>query len=241
MRLISAVAAFAVAAGLTSAAQAGDTVLVVGGGRSGMPLVKILSEQGYTVRLSVRDPSKAEDLPADVEVVKADVTEPETLTSAVKGISYVISTIGSGRNAENVDYKGVAALADAAKAAGVKHMVLMSSMNAGNDDPEERLNKMFSMVLMWKGKGEDHLRKSGMPYTIVRPGGLKNCDPGATGLKLMPGGSNELGMICRADVGLVMADALTNKNADGKTVAVIGDETAKPGEWKKSWKALPKD
>lgn len=249
MRLMKTLAAAVATMGLAmSAHAAGETVLVVGGGKSGLPLVKILAEQGYKVRLSVRDKSKAAGVPAGTEVVEADLTKPATLPAALKDVSYVISTVGAGKgeppnNAEGVDYKGVAALADAAKAAGVKRMVLMSSMNAGNPDPEAYLNKNFGMVLLWKGKGEEHLRKSGVPYVIVRPGGLKRepCEAGKDGLIFKPANATETGMICRADVGLVMTDALTNKDAVGKTVALVSDAGSKPGDWKKTWAAQPKD
>lgn len=242
MRGLKIVAAALAAVGLSvSAHAAGETVLVVGGGKSGLPLVRILSAQGYKVRLSVRDKAKMGDVAAGTEVVEADVTKPDTLDGAVKGMTYVISTIGAAGNAEAVDYKGVAALTDAAKAAGVKRMVLMSSINAGDDNPENFLNKRMGMVLMWKGKGEEHLRKSGLPYVIVRPGGLKNCDPGAAGIVFKPADTKDRGTICRADVGLVMADAITNKDAVGKTVAVISEDGAVPGEWKAQWAAQPKD
>ncbi|MBL8642931.1 MAG: SDR family oxidoreductase [Rhodospirillaceae bacterium] len=249
MRLMKFVATVAAAMGLvvtsmaTSAYAAGETVLVVGGGKSGLPLVKILKEQGYKVRLSVRDKSKAGDVEPGTEIVEADVTKADTLPAALKGVTYVISTIGAGgveppNNAESVDYKGVAALADASKKAGVKHFVLMSSINAGDDNPETFLNKRFGMVLMWKARGEEHLRKSGVPYTVVRPGGLQNCDPGKIGLKMGPAESKYMGRICRSDVGLVMTDALTNKDAAGKTVEVIAEEGAPLTAWKSAWAGI---
>ncbi|MDX2142374.1 MAG: SDR family oxidoreductase [Rhodospirillaceae bacterium] len=248
MRVMKAAIAFAAAMGLTSAAiAAGETVVVAGAtGKSGPPLVKILKDQGYNVRAMVRDKAKAGDLDAGVEVVEADVTKPATLGAAMKGAAYVISTIGAGgveppNNAENVDYKGVANLADAAKAAGVKHFVLMSSIGAGDTNPETFLNKRFGMVLKWKGDGEQHLRKSGLSYTIVRPGGLADCDPGKVGLKIAAGHEALQGRICRSDVGLIMADALTNKAAAGKTVATISDDKAPVDGWKSAWAAIAKD
>jgi uncharacterized protein YbjT (DUF2867 family) len=248
MRFMKLIVAVSAAIGLTTSAYAaGETVVVVGGGKTGLPLVKILQDQGYKVRLAVRDKSKVTDAGAGVEVVESDVTKPESLPPVLKGATYVISTIGATgaeppNNAENVDNKGIISLVDASKAAGVKHFVLMSSIGAGDTNPETFLNKRFGMVLMWKGKGEEHLRKSGLPYTIVRPGGLTNCDAaGKVGLKIGPAGSNYQGRICRADVGLVMADALTNKNAAGKTVETINDEGAAVTAWKNSWAGVPKD
>ena len=163
MRVLKTVIAFATAMGLTASAYAaGETVLVAGAsGKSGKPLIKILADQGYKVRAMVRDKAKAGDLGAGVEVVQADVTDASTLAAALKGATFVISTIGATspappNNPENVDFKGVVSLVDAAKAAGIRHFVLMSSIGAGDPKPETMLNKVFGMVLLWKGKGEDH-------------------------------------------------------------------------------------
>lgn len=228
----------------STAFAAGDTVLVAGAsGATGRPLVKMLVEQGYVVRALVRDPAKATDLGAGVTVVQGDVTQPATLAAATKGAKYVVTAIGAKKPStpEQVDYQGVVNLVDAAKAAGVQHFVLMSSIGAGNTDPAVPLNKMFGMVLVWKGKGEDHLRQSGVPYTIVRPGGLQVCEPGKTGLKIAPGDAAIRGLICRSDVARVMVDALTRPEAAGKTIALVGDKGAAPDAWKAAWADVPAD
>jgi uncharacterized protein YbjT (DUF2867 family) len=139
-------------------------------------------------------------------------------------------------------------LTDAARQAGTKQLVLMSSLRAGSDDPEDRLNQMCGMVLAWKGKGEDYLRTSGVPYTVVRPGGLlpvpgqPQCSEGKVPLRLYPGfETGESAAICRADVGLVMIDALGNPDAVGKTVNLIS-ETNEPADvdaWRSSWARMP--
>ena len=225
-KITLAITAVMVALSGNLAAADKGTVLVAGAGKSGKPLIKILVDQGYKVRVLTRE---AADLGNGVTVVVGDVTKPATLAPAVKGVDFVVSTIGAGspqgdNRPEVVDFKGVANLVDAAKAAKVKQFVLMSSLGAGSSDPNVMLNKIFGMVLMWKGQGEDHLRKSGLPYTIVRPGGLKDCDPGKTGIKFGTDPAVGSGAICRADVGLVMAAALGNAGALGKTVGVIGED-----------------
>jgi len=247
--VFAAVAALSLAASTAPTAWAADgkTVAVAGAtGKTGVPLVKILVAEGYTVRAMVRDRAKAGDLGAGVEVVEADVTQPATLAAALKGADYVISTIGASspkppNDPENVDYRGIASLADAAKAAGVKHVVLMSSLGAGDENPATVLNRAFGMVLMWKGKGEQHLRDSGVPYTIVRPGGLVDCEAGKSGLALSAGDAAATGRVCRADVALVMVDALRNPAAAGKTVGLVGDDKAAPGAWTSAWAAIAKD
>jgi hypothetical protein len=50
----------------------------------------------------------------------------------------------------------------------------------GVTDPDHMLNKILDNVLVWKLRGEDALRAAGVPYTIVRPGGLQD-GPGGSG------------------------------------------------------------
>jgi uncharacterized protein YbjT (DUF2867 family) len=246
MRLWTVLAA-AAALGFATPGSARDVVLVAGAtGKTGVPLVKLLQAEGYAVRAMVRDRAKAGELGPGVEVVEADVTKPETLAAAVQGAVYVVSTIGAGspqppNDPENVDYRGVASLAAAAKAAGAKHFVLMSSIGAGDENPATPLNKVFGMVLAWKGKGEQSLRDSGVPYTIVRPGGLVDCEAGKEGLTVAAGDAKISGRVCRADVALVMADALKNPAAAGKTVVLVGDPQGTPGAWRSAWSAVAKD
>jgi uncharacterized protein YbjT (DUF2867 family) len=232
---------------VTSACTATQTVLVAGAtGKTGAPLIRSLQAEGYQVRAMVRDKAKAGDLGAGIEVVEADVTRPETLAAAVKGMRYVISTIGASsasppNNPEGVDYRGIVNLTDSAKKAGVKHFVLMSSIGAGDENPATPLNRMFGMVLSWKGKGEAHLRASGVPYTIVRPGGLVDCDGGKEALRIAGGESALSGRVCRADVALVMMDALRNPDARNKTVALVGDSKSAANDWKATWKEVAAD
>ena len=222
------------------------TVLVVGAtGQTGRPLVQILKSQGYVVRAMVRGETTAADLGADA-VVKGDVTKPETLGPAVKGAAYVISAIGArGAAPEDVDYQGNIALADAAKAAGVKQMVLMTSIGSEITDPNDPSVRRGPMMIL-KGKAEAYLRQSGLPYTIVRPGALANCDAGKSGVLLgkrtaAENKRNPVPPICRADVAEVMAASLGNKDALGKTFSASNDPTAKPEAWRANFAALKKD
>jgi uncharacterized protein YbjT (DUF2867 family) len=251
-----AVMALTAAAGTTAAADKG-TVVVVGGGQSGQPLARILAEQGYTVRVMVRDPARASGLPGAAQVVAGDATKPRTLTAGLVGADYVIATIGSacerdkafppGAGPEDVDYLGIGNLATAAKAAGVRQFVMLSSIGAGNTDPKAPLNAMCGMVLDWKGRGEEALRTSGVPYTIVRPGGLKPfpgqpaCTEGVEPLGLAARDTLPGGVVCRADVALVMADALGNPDALGKTVELAADKKLALDAWRSAWPTLPKD
>lgn len=78
----------------------------------------------------------------------------------------------------NVDWLGSKNQIDAAKRAGIKHFVFLSSM--GGTQPENFLNtigrvagdELSGNILLWKRKAEEYLIASGMQYTILHPGGL---------------------------------------------------------------------
>ncbi|MBM3514410.1 MAG: SDR family oxidoreductase [Alphaproteobacteria bacterium] len=243
MKLFSLTLAAALIAG---SAFAKDTVVVAGAtSKSGRAIVEQLAAAGYTVRALSRNPEKSKDFPAGVEVVMADVTKPETLPAAMKGAQVLLSTVGAvpfGTDVpEKIDFHGVAAMTDAAKAAGVKQIVHMTSLGSGSSDPNEQLNKMFNMILMWKGKGEDHIRNSGLAWTIVRPGGLADCEAGKAGLLVGHMDGSASGRVCRADGAAVMVAAIGNADYNGKTISVIQDDKAAVNAWKGQIKAIPRD
>lgn len=236
----------ALASNTTAAHAAGEWVLVAGAtGRTGRPMIGILKAKGYKVRAMVRDAATAVDLGAD-EMVFADATKPETLPAAMKGITYVASAMGRGRgNSGDVDDAGVVNLTNAAKAAGVKQLVLMSSIGAeitsATDTSVRRPETMLA-----KGRGEAYLRTSGLAYTIVRPGGLEDCEHGKSGLKVAMMSAVEFQasgrpVICRADVALVMVEAFGNKDALGKTFTLVGDKTAPADAWRAALASLKPD
>lgn len=70
-----------------------------------------------------------------------------------------------------VDWIGQKAQIDAAKAAGVKRVVLISSM--GGTDRQNPLNSFGNgQILVFKRQAEEYLVASGLQYCIIHPGGL---------------------------------------------------------------------
>ncbi len=251
LTILAASFAFASAEALAGAhsSESKGTVLVAGAsGKTGRFVMEQLQAQGYTPRGMTRNIEQAkEKVSGDYEWVQGDVTDPASLAAAMDGADYVISTIGTqepkGPNSpEFVDFGGVKSLVDAAVVADVKHFVLMSSQGATIDDPEFPLNKMFNMVLVWKLKGEDHLRASGLNYTVVRPGGLEGAkyEPGTRGLTFDQGDDGQ-GLVHRADVATVMIAALSDSDASGKTFELFSDADTTAGNWDGAFAALAAD
>ena len=218
-----------------AAPQSQDIVLVAGAtGGTGRALVRDLSAQGYSVKALVRDEDKARVvLGDDIEYALGDVREIDTLLVAMDGVSFVISAIGSTRsdpanNPEAVDYKGIKNLADAAATKDVRQFVLVSS--SGVTDEDHFLNKAFDNVLKWKFEGEEALRASGVPYTIVRPGGLVNT-PGGEFSVVFAQGDATAGRISRQDVALICVAALQEKAAINKTFETFSSEEPGQNDW----------
>jgi uncharacterized protein YbjT (DUF2867 family) len=197
-------------------------VLVAGAtGGTGRLIVAELRRRGIPVRALVRDAGRAADL--DAELAVGATTEPATLPAALAGVRAVICATGTheptGPNDPMaVDYRGVANLTAAARAAGVEQMVLISTIAATR--PEHPLNR-FGRVLDAKLAGENALRDSGVPFTVIRPGGLRD-GPGGQPLRFAQGDTIS-GLIDRADVARVAVEALLRPAARGKTFEVIAD------------------
>ena len=112
--------------------------------------------------------------------VECDVTQPTSLGGALGDASFVVSCLGapesgalSPDNPRRIDGEGTIALVHAAKASGVKHFVLVSSLGTGRFGWPASVLNLFWNVLEHKRTAELALINSGMPFTIVRPGGME--------------------------------------------------------------------
>lgn len=243
MRGLSIFAALALALCLSFTAQAQQTVLVAGAtGATGREIVSRLLDKGYTVRAMSRSLERAASL-GDVEPIAADTNDPSSLKAAVQGVDAVLSSLGGrmpiGSNGfKAVDWEGNRALIDAAKAAGVKRFLIITAGSAGRD------GFLYSLPVApypWKAKAEAHLRESGLAYTIIAPGGLRDEPAGKIGVRLVPRAEYIVGPVNRADVAEVMVTSLMDDSTIGKTITIINDETLKPNAWRETLKTLPKD
>eukprot|EP00195_Chlamydomonas_chlamydogama_P013054 CAMPEP_0202901654 /NCGR_PEP_ID=MMETSP1392-20130828/14378_1 /ASSEMBLY_ACC=CAM_ASM_000868 /TAXON_ID=225041 /ORGANISM="Chlamydomonas chlamydogama, Strain SAG 11-48b" /LENGTH=238 /DNA_ID=CAMNT_0049588247 /DNA_START=80 /DNA_END=796 /DNA_ORIENTATION=- len=203
------------------------------GGPTGFECVQRLLEVSTDpVRAVVRNPDKYQGTFPRSErlaVVKGDVTDLASCKEACKDAKGVIFA-AAGKDyfsPHAVDFMGVANVAEAAKEAGASRVVLVSSMmvtKKNNWKPLRiLLNNIRYSLMDNKLRGEDALRKSGVPYTIVRPGGLAR-GPGGAATLLTGQGDNKIAgstSISRADVAAVCVEALTNPGARGVTFELV--------------------
>jgi len=243
-KIIAALTALLFALSVVAVAVPAEELVLVAGatGGTGQQVVAQLREQGYGVRALVRDAaSAAEKLGADVPLIVADVRDPESLVPAFDGVTRVISAIGAGEkegpnSPEFVDYGGNNNLVDAAVNVRVRQFVLVSSMGVTHE--EHVLNRIFGNILIWKLKAEDYLRDSGLPYTIVRPGGLHDKPGGEQQIVFEQADEVKSVSIPRTDVASVLVAALAHPEAQNKTFAVFTVKQPPTTDWQAKFAAL---
>ncbi|KAM0948299.1 putative NAD(P)-binding domain, NAD(P)-binding domain superfamily, sanguinarine reductase SARED1 [Dioscorea sansibarensis] len=248
---------------LSVSAMAG-TVLVTGaGGRTGQIVYKKLKERSerYVARGLVRTKESKEKIGGSDDVFIGDIRDAESVLPAFQSIDALIILTSAvpkmkpgfdpskgerpefyfeeGSFPEQVDWIGQKNQIDTAKDVGVKHIVLVGSM--GGTDVNNPLNNLGNgKILVWKRKAEQYLADSGIPYTIIRAGGLQDKEGGLR--ELLIGKDDELlktetRTIARADVAEVCIQALQFEEAKFKAF----DLASKPegsGTPTKDFKAL---
>ncbi len=198
-------------------------------GGTGRQIVQELVKRQIPVRALVRDRGKAREiLPSSTEIVEGDVLQPDSISAALADSTVLLCATGAAPGLDptapyKVDYEGTKNLVDAAKAKGIEHFVLVSSVGASQFF--HPLN-LFWLILVWKKQAEEYIQKSGLTYTIVRPGGLKNEDNSDPVVMYNADTLSLSGSIPRQKVAQVCVEALFQPLARNKIVEVIAKADA---------------
>jgi uncharacterized protein YbjT (DUF2867 family) len=209
-------------------------ILVAGAtGLLGSEIVRRLTARGEKVRAMVRTtsaPEKVERLAkAGAEIVRADLKDPRTLLAACNGVNAVISTVTTiltsqpGDSFEATDGEGTKSLIDAAKKSGVGKFVFVSF------DTTKSVDIPLSKA---KKDAEDHLKKSGLDYTILHSSfffeiwlsPMLFADPAAGTAKVYGRGTDKLRYVAVADVAEFAVQSLSRPAARNATIPVGGPE-----------------
>lgn len=197
-------------------------------GQTGRRIVSQLVERGIPVRALVRDIDRAKELlPEAAELVVGDVLDASSLEGAIADCNVLLCATGAAPGFNpfaplQIDYLGTKNLVDVAKAKNLEHFVLVSSLCTSK--LLHPLN-LFFLVLVWKKQAEQYIQNSGLTYTIVRPGGLKNEDNDNSVVMSAPDTLFE-GSIPRTKVAAVCIEALTASSSHNKIVEIVAPPEA---------------
>ena len=143
----------------------GGRVILVSGatGQQGGAVARSLLERGFAVRGLTRDVEKAEarelaDLGA--EVVSGDLEDRSSIDGVLEGVHGVFSVQQFMEVGVEGEVRQGVQLADAAQAAGVEHYVYTSVGSAHRDTSIPHFDSKYEV--------EEHVRASGVPYTVLR-------------------------------------------------------------------------
>jgi uncharacterized protein YbjT (DUF2867 family) len=209
-------------------------VLVAGAtGVLGSQIVRRLLAKGENVRAIVRSTSNPDAVAAlekaGAETVVADLKEPSSLHVACKAVDAVISgvtavtTAKEGDSFAATDGRGNKNLIDAAVRAGAKKFVFVSF--DANSLPAAPLSDA-------KVDAEQHLRESGLDYTILHPsyfceswlGPMLFADPIACTARIYGDGNRKIRYVTVGDVAELAVQSLTNPAASNAVVTLGGPE-----------------
>jgi uncharacterized protein YbjT (DUF2867 family) len=207
-----------------------DYLVIGGAGRTGRHVVELLLHQGHGVTVASRRPGTVPDGARPLALDLAEPLDPGLL-DGVTAVVVTVETPMDDAGSEALMHRGVAALATAAARAGIQ-VVLVSQIyiTRAAEHPE------LAGIIRARAAGEEALRTSGAPYTIVRPSWLTN-DP-AGGVRLEQGDTGD-GRISRESVARAVVAALGEPTALGKTFELY-DGAEQPG-WPTLFATLEKD
>ena len=199
-------------------------------GKTGWRVVDEALQRGLTVRAIVRPESTlppalaAAQREQRLEVHRLDLNSGEALLHALKGCTALVIATGARPSINlagplQVDAAGVQAQIQACQAVGLQRVVLVSSLCAGRW--LHPLN-LFGLILVWKRLGERWLERSGLDWTVVRPGGLSEDDARAEaeGVVFSAADQQQSNSIPRRLVARVCLEALEVAAASGRIIEI---------------------
>lgn len=194
-------------------------------GQIGQHLLREMADSDHEARAMIRHQDQGPELQqlGATETVVGDLEQD--CSEAMKGCDAVIFAAGSGPHTGpdktvDVDQDGAIRLVDTAKAMGIKRFIIVSSMRA--EEPDKGPEKLRH-YLEAKRNADEHLKNSGLDYTIVRPGQLTNDD--GTGKVAVSSRLEDFGKIPRQDVARVLLAALDSDTATNKVFDVVSGDT----------------
>ncbi|RLQ94535.1 SDR family oxidoreductase [Falsibacillus albus] len=206
-------------------------VLIVGAnGQVGKHLVSFIQDHNeLEAKVMIRKEEQAahfKELGTETVVVDLEDDIP-SIAKAFDGVDAVVFTAGSGPNTGAdktilIDLDGAVKTIEAAKKAGVKRYVMISSYDTTREAIQSAPSS-FAPYVVAKHYADEWLRGTDLDYTIIHPGALTN--ENGTG-KVKAATKVERNEIPREDVASVIVACLENDETIGKEFQVVSGEMA---------------
>ena len=197
-------------------------------GKTGYRVAEEAIAAGYQVRLIVRSQSEIADSIKGCETFVLSNTNGITLDYALKGCESLVIATGARPSVDltgpaKVDYLNIQKQVESCKRQKLKRVVLVSSLCAGK--LIHPLN-LFGLILIWKRLGERSLQKSGLDWTVIRPGGLNENETKLKNQNILYSGekTQEEGSIPRRLVAKSCIEALKTKESIEKIIEITSSE-----------------
>ena len=210
-----------------------SSVLIFGGRKNtGLMVAKLFRQRGDEVTAFVRSSSDASALEAiGAQLVRGDALDIEAVRAAFAAGTFdsVITTMGCLNCVPPSDYQANANVFAVAAEAGVKRVLLVTTIGAG-DSAEFTpwvSRQALARTLPLKTQAEEELRASELDFTIVRPGGLRSGFE--TGQGVLSEDIQTFGFIFREDLARLIVAAVDDQAAIGKTFSAI--DTSRRFQW----------
>ncbi|BCL74992.1 hypothetical protein JHS3_07280 [Jeongeupia sp. HS-3] len=201
-------------------------LMVFGASRGvGFEIAKQARSQGRSVRALLRDGADDGALrEIGVDVVRGDALDAAAVNAAMADLgadAEIVSTLGSFGPGVPVDYLGNRNVIEAAEQAGIQRLVLVTSLGCSETwaHLSERSRKGFGGAVREKTLAEAWLRTSGLDFTIIRPGGLRD-GPALGGAQRIEN-EEAHGFVRRADVAAEVLACLADPATIGRAFSVV--------------------
>eukprot|EP00004_Rigifila_ramosa_P007136 TRINITY_DN18059_c0_g1_i1.p1 TRINITY_DN18059_c0_g1~~TRINITY_DN18059_c0_g1_i1.p1 ORF type:complete len:312 (+),score=23.29 TRINITY_DN18059_c0_g1_i1:999-1934(+) len=210
--------------------------------------------------------AQSPSLQSQIEWFVGDLKSPESIENFVRAgpkqhLDCIVYAAGVGHAhdggprrsqglSELIDYRAVEQLAQHAAKTKVAHFIFISScfVTRPSDLTSIVLNYLFDDTLKWKLRGENALRRSGVPFTIIRPGKLVDRSefPTANSVALQQGDTGR-GSTLRSDIATLVCmtmefeSAATSVSVEAFSIEDPARSAASPIPWREMLSVLVKE
>lgn len=213
---------------------ASKIVTIFGGsGFVGRHIVRALAQDGWRIRVAVRNPNTAHFLRpmgrvGQIQLVKADIVKEADVANAVEGADAVLNLVGVFKRLEQIHVEAAERVARQANNADASRLVHFSVIGADENAPARYFRS--------KAEGEARVLKAFADATIIRPALVFGPEDYffnrfAALIRLMPmcfplfgGGATRFQPVFAGDVALGTSLVLKNPQTKGQVLEFAGPE-----------------